>query len=314
MAGLVGAAMTLAGAAVSAVPRDGTSGARGTSKVVMATQARVDEVNRALSLAQSSVQRLTIDAAPDGSLATTVEIDGVPVTLALRKHTLRADGFQVLVQSEANGPLVPVEPPPIRTYRGSIVDQPGSRISASYVDGTLTGTILTAKGIYSIQSVESVGLGGTRGEHVIHRAVDWVNTQGYRCGTVGQPVALGGESDVSGGVAVAGTGLQVTDIAADADFEFFQRNGSSVENTVHDIENVLEGVELIYERDTDISYEVTTIMGFPSTGFPVGFSSGGLPLGAQIFGAPFQDHRTIAAVHQLEKSGAVKAKIAPFEG
>ncbi|MEE9241370.1 MAG: amidase family protein, partial [bacterium] len=55
-------------------------------------------------------------------------------------------------------------------------------------------------------------------------------------------------------------------------------------------------------------------LGFPSTGFPVGLSSGGLPLGAQIFGAPFQDHRTIAAVHQLEKSGAVKAKIAPFEG
>jgi aspartyl-tRNA(Asn)/glutamyl-tRNA(Gln) amidotransferase subunit A len=55
-------------------------------------------------------------------------------------------------------------------------------------------------------------------------------------------------------------------------------------------------------------------LGFPSTGFPVGFNSEGLPLGAQLIGAPLQDHRTLAAVDQLEKSGAVKVKIAPIEG
>ncbi len=55
-------------------------------------------------------------------------------------------------------------------------------------------------------------------------------------------------------------------------------------------------------------------LGFPSTGFPTGFNSEGLPLGAQLIGAPFQDHRTLAAVDQLEKSGAINVKISPFEG
>jgi Asp-tRNA(Asn)/Glu-tRNA(Gln) amidotransferase A subunit family amidase len=55
-------------------------------------------------------------------------------------------------------------------------------------------------------------------------------------------------------------------------------------------------------------------LGFPSTGFPAGFNAGGLPLGAQLIGAPLQDHRTLAAVDQIEKSGAVKVKIAPIEG
>lgn len=55
-------------------------------------------------------------------------------------------------------------------------------------------------------------------------------------------------------------------------------------------------------------------LGFPSTGFPTGFNTRGLPLGAQLFGPPLQDHRTLAAVHQLEQSGAVKVRIAPFGG
>ncbi len=54
--------------------------------------------------------------------------------------------------------------------------------------------------------------------------------------------------------------------------------------------------------------------GGPAVGFPVGFSPEGLPLGAQLFGAPFDDHRMLAAVHRLEKIGAFQAKRAPFEG
>mgnify|MGYP001170779436 FL=1 len=53
-------------------------------------------------------------------------------------------------------------------------------------------------------------------------------------------------------------------------------------------------------------------LGFPSTSFPVGFSSERLPLGAQLIGPPLHDHKTIAAVHQLEKAGAVRFQMAPY--
>lgn len=55
-------------------------------------------------------------------------------------------------------------------------------------------------------------------------------------------------------------------------------------------------------------------LGFPSTGFPTGMSQGGLPLGAQLIGPPLHDHKTIAAVHQLEKTGFASFQYAPFEG
>jgi aspartyl-tRNA(Asn)/glutamyl-tRNA(Gln) amidotransferase subunit A len=55
-------------------------------------------------------------------------------------------------------------------------------------------------------------------------------------------------------------------------------------------------------------------LGFPSTGFPTGFSEGGLPLGAQLIGPPLHDHKTIAAIHQLENTGAVQYQYAPFNG
>ena len=53
-------------------------------------------------------------------------------------------------------------------------------------------------------------------------------------------------------------------------------------------------------------------LGGPSTAFPSGMSEAGLPLGAQIMGAPFADHHTLAFVHQLEKRGVVKVEKPPL--
>ncbi len=53
-------------------------------------------------------------------------------------------------------------------------------------------------------------------------------------------------------------------------------------------------------------------LGGPSTAFPAGMSEEGLPLGAQIMGAPFADHHTLALVHQLEKRGVVKVERPPL--
>ena len=52
-------------------------------------------------------------------------------------------------------------------------------------------------------------------------------------------------------------------------------------------------------------------LGGPSTAFPSGMSEEGLPLGAQIMGAPFSDHHTLAFVHQLEQRGVVKVEKPP---
>jgi hypothetical protein len=54
--------------------------------------------------------------------------------------------------------------------------------------------------------------------------------------------------------------LLTAEIAFDADFEFYQLNGSSVNNTVSDIEAVMNSVETIYMAQASISYIVTQIV------------------------------------------------------
>lgn len=52
------------------------------------------------------------------------------------------------MQAEAGSSLVPVEPPPVHTYRGTMPEIPGSEVRASFQDGRLTGVVYTPTGVY----------------------------------------------------------------------------------------------------------------------------------------------------------------------
>lgn len=70
-----------------------------------------------------------------------------------------------------------------------------------------------------------------------------------------------------GGVAEAGSsGILVTEIAIDADFQYYLANGSSVAEVVADIEAVFNGASAVYERDVEISWEITGIVVRTSSG------------------------------------------------
>ena len=76
--------------------------------------------------------------------------------------------------------------------------------------------------------------------------------------------------------------------------------------------------EHIRGREIDIRTIMTSLtrlwnfFGGPSTAFPSGLSEEGLPLGAQVMGAPFTDHYTLAFAHQLERRGIVKVERPPL--
>jgi hypothetical protein len=72
------------------------------------------------------------------------------------------------------------------------------------------------------------------------------------------PAIRGGEPGFIG--MSSGSLIEVTDVLIDADFQFFLQNGGSVSNTVADIESVMNGVSLVYERDVDLSWEITGIL------------------------------------------------------
>lgn len=227
---------------------------------VIADRTAIDLVNSRLGIRSSSVQRLRLLPGSDQTVTTHINLDGHERTLVLHRHSLRSDRFQVFKQIDASGKLLRVEPPRVHTYRGTVTGLPNALVSASIVKGTLTATIRDGSDVFGVQPVAKLDPSFAENDHVVYRAADWINPQGFHCGAP-HGVGIAGRGEPVRSANAAGvTSLQSAEIAIDADFELYELNGSSVENTIIDVETVLDTVEFIYERDVDISYEVTAIV------------------------------------------------------
>lgn len=196
---------------------------------------------------------------PDGlprAFSAPIDLDGTPAGLILEKRSLRAPGFR-LIEDGPRGPVA-VDPPPVATYRGRVVipGQKDGRVAASLLQDGLYATIALEDGAtYGIQPVQPYVPGLPAAVHALYRARDIV-PDGGTCGVQAGPAPLG---SAPGGPLLA-TGNSITEIAFDADFEFFQKNGSSVTQTASDIEAVLNAVEAIYENDVQVAYLFTALV------------------------------------------------------
>ncbi|MEY3142491.1 MAG: hypothetical protein RLY21_984 [Planctomycetota bacterium] len=227
-------------------------------------------------------------AVPSG-IAEEIEIqipfEGQLETIRLFRTSMRRADFRVLVDV-GGGKLVEEPAPPHRTYRGSRLSD-GMPVAATIVDGRLWAMIPTDDDTIWVQPSSDFFAGRAANEHIVYRRSALSPLGEHRCGLdeagLGLPdwmqgvandpaesngsVNGGGEGegggDGSGGGGdggVAGTSPFIAKIAFDADYEFFQRNGSNVSNTVNDIETVMNNVTLVYDRDVNISYEYTTVV------------------------------------------------------
>ncbi len=182
--------------------------------------------------------------------------------LELHPYSLRGADFMVLVQ-DATGQLVPYDMPAPTTYRGHIRGEAGSMVAASLIDGQLWATVAMADGrTWMVQPLDELAPGAPapRTTHAVYRTEDVLPVDHpVKCGveTTNQQNAAGAQGAEGG---IAGSGFEVLEIGCDADFEYFQLNGSSVNNTVNDIENLLNAVEFIYERDVDLTFEITVVV------------------------------------------------------
>ncbi len=246
--------------AIAAIPRTGGAGAP------LGVDQRIQD---ALGVADASIQQIDLPFDAGRPFAATVELEGELVTLDLAPHSMRSLDFQLLVQVEG-GELVEMEAPPVATYRGTVLEMPGSRVSASLHAGRLTAVIFSADDgpSWVIQPLSEVIPEAGAGAHVVYHTDDAALAEDYFCGAddLLENAGLGAIPDEGAGGGTANTPFRVADVAFDADFQFYQQNGSSVAATLRDIERVMDTVELVYERDTLIAYEVTVIIVRTSSG------------------------------------------------
>lgn len=176
-----------------------------------------------LSLSKCTLQKLSIDVAGE-KLRTVFRVDDEIWTLVAARHSLRSSDFQVLIQETENGPLVDIPAPPVRTYRGTILERPGLVATVSFTDERLLAFIITPADVITIEQVTGLGVDAPKDEYVVYRNSDMIADTVHQCG-VKDGLRINGGEDLSppGTATGTGTGFSVAEIAADADVEFFRK-------------------------------------------------------------------------------------------
>ncbi|MCA8975329.1 MAG: IPT/TIG domain-containing protein [Planctomycetes bacterium] len=199
----------------------------------------------------ATVQSLDLpDAANPPEMSVEVVLAGQPVNLALAQYDVRSPAFQ-LIENGLGGPrLLPT--PACVTYRGAILGDLGSSVAATYTGGSITAYLRTGTGeLWVVQPVNEVQPTAGPGLHIVFRGMDSVQLP-VRCGvnTPSLPAPTVPGLDV----------LYEAEIAIEADYPFFQLNGSSTTNTTNDVTGIVNAMNIIYERDVDIRLTVSQLI------------------------------------------------------
>jgi hypothetical protein len=185
-----------------------------------------------------------------GGYAVELWVGGAIRTLVMQPHDVRAPGFQLMVVDAQGMHQVPT--PPSVTYRGGLADLADSRAAATIVDGSLRAMLRTASGdTWVIQPVREVDPTAGPRVHVVFRSVDSL-PRAVTCGVQAnvQPAPAAGGEDV----------LYECQLAIEADYPFYQLNGSNVTTTQNDVTSVINVVDTIYRNDVQIDMLVTQII------------------------------------------------------
>lgn len=231
---------------------------------VVETAEKADEFIRAeLGLSGFQLVQIEEHVARADLLQVPVTIDGRVELMVLERRSVREPGFKILVDN-GTGVLEEAPLPPVKTYVGSLDGVEGSIVSASLHQG-LTAQIRIDGPFqkdFIVQPISSIFAGAPASAHVVYTASQVVE-QGRLCGgsplhgQMGPDLRMIDAEDAPDGTSRVRKNCQ---IAFDADFEFYQKNGSDVDDTIADIEGVMNGVRTTYERDCDVTFTITTII------------------------------------------------------
>ncbi|QDV05906.1 Reprolysin (M12B) family zinc metalloprotease [Planctomycetes bacterium Poly30] len=223
-----------------------------------------------------SLQQLDVPTAATGTVTIAVELDGEFAQLVLERHSLRAADFK-LFATRPDGTPVEMPAPIPNTWRGYIEGRTDSLVTASITSEGLSA-IASDYGSeveWQIQPAE----GFDADVYSVARLTEIDSPTGI-CGVPNGPLTitpgLNGQPGTSS--SFLGTGLQLTEIALDADFEMFQRNGNSVSATVDDLERVMNRVDTIYTRDVDVTFQITALVVRSSSNDPYSTNDAGTVL------------------------------------
>lgn len=233
--------------------------------VLVSASSFADELSQAMSLGVKRVSLQELEAARDeaGRALVSVRLDGREVMLDLEPYSVRSEGFK-LVLDLGEGVLEEVPAPAPKTLRGVVVGEPGSVAAGSLTADGLTLMISSEGEFWSVQPAEGEGAG----VHSVYRGSD-VLEHGGTCAVVDEaPQAFEAYRGGHPGSGTRGTGdFRIAEIAIDADWHLFANYfGQNQNSLLNDVDSVLAGLNVIYERDTLLTHALTQVIIRTSSG------------------------------------------------
>lgn len=184
-------------------------------------------------------------------------VHGAGMTLDLEPYSSRSDDFKVVVIGEG-GVRTVLDPGPVRTFRGTIPEIPGSHVSGGLFEDGLKLTIRLPD-----ESVFRLEPGSRRGQYRVSECgAD--EEEGASCAVAPAPLrkrieGMKSISAASTGENCASLGGCVADLLFDTDYSFYQIHGGNVSQIQTYLENVLVEVNEAFEL-FDIRHRLTQIV------------------------------------------------------
>ena len=231
---------------------------------------------RALGLADCSVQKLDPTGTPAAGLEAQVWLDGTPTILHLTEHSVRAAGFE-LIEQHADGSLVSVDPGPVVTLRGGLEGTPDARVAAGLLTDGLHARVMMPDGReFWIQPVPATLPGAGPLHHVIYERSQILRTS-ERCGAdlLANNHSVPTPELAPGSGVPLGSTLYTAELGCDADFEFYQDYGSSTTAASNRIQTIINTMNLQYEPEVGITHSITTTLVRTSSNQPYTSSDAG---------------------------------------
>lgn len=217
-------------------------------------------IRRDLALTAYTVQTLDLPADMPAAFTVRLNLGGQAVEVDLAQFSVRAPGFKVLLDRGVG--MIEIPAPPVNTYRGDVAAGGTGTAALSLVDDGIEGYITVGQGAarqsWFVQPLSDAVAGAPRGRVVVYREQDRIQLPGT-CGVA--PGAAGGVG-LEGRMPVGGytDTPRVCQIACEADYQFFQLNGSNTTATTNDINAVINGVSTIYSNDVNVVFQISAVI------------------------------------------------------
>lgn len=211
------------------------------------------DVDQAFKLSESDVVSIDLPTELGGFASIEVELEGEPQVLELIPRSVRAPGFR-LRGIDAQGQSTEYEPGPVPTFVGTVPGIKGANVAGALLHDGLWARITFIDGSTTwIEPIANRVPGSSASAHVVYR---------------GEYVLPGGSCNLPDSTIspqpFGGSGCTndycLTQIACDADFEFFTANGSHIAWAGNRIELIVNLCSQQFQRDVSISYSLTEIV------------------------------------------------------